>query len=264
MKSVIGIWIVRAEAEPLARFLATELAAEFTPHFGLGTETNREKFAQAFPLYSSWVLLMTTGIAVRYLQGLLENKNHDPGVVVLDEAARFAVSLVGGHEGGANRLAYRVANLVGAVPVISTATEALKPLVLGIGCRKDVSEEQIATAVMTSLRSINRALGDVREVATVDLKLHEPGLVAWCETHAIPLRSIARQTIENRTWVTQPSSWVKETIGLDGVCEPAALIASPRGKLILPKTALNGVTVAIVDDLGLSSFLPPAPKGESA
>lgn len=198
---------------------------------------------------------MTTGIAVRYLQGLLENKKKDPGVVVVDEAARFAVSLVGGHEGGANRLAYQVANLVGAVPVISTATEALKPLVLGIGCRKDVSEEQIDIAVTTTLHSIKRTLAEVREVATVDLKQHEPGLTAWCETHALPLRSIHREEIEARAWVTQPSSWVKENLGIDGVCEPSALIASPRGKLIQPKTAMNGVTVAIVEDPGARFLL---------
>lgn len=255
MKNAIGIWTVRAEAEPLARFLASHLPAEFPTDFGPDSETNRERFARGFPLYSNWVLLMTTGIAVRYLQGLLENKKSDPGVVVMDEAACFAVSLAGGHEGGANRLAYRVANLVGAVPVISTATEALKPLVLGIGCRKGVSEGQIDTAIITTLHSIHRTLAEVREVATVDLKLHEPGLAAWCETHALPLRSIPRETIKDRAWVTQPSSWVKENLGIDGVCEPAALIASPRGKLIQPKIALNGVTVAVVEDLGARPLL---------
>lgn len=262
MKNGIGIWTVRAEVEPLARFLASHLPAELPPEIGPDSETNREKFARVFPLYSGWVLLMTTGIAVRYVQGLLENKKNDPGVVVLDEAARFAVSLVGGHEGGANRLAYRIANLTGAVPVISTATEALKPLVLGIGCRKGVSEEQIDTAVIMTVRSIGRTLAEVREVATVDLKLHEPGLVAWCESHALPLRSISREAIEARAWVTQPSSWVKENLGIDGVCEPAALITSPRGKLIQPKTALNGVTVAIVEDFGVHSLLQSGPKEE--
>lgn len=264
MNTAIGIWTVRAEAEPLARLLAARLPADLPPDLGSESGTNRERFARVFPLYSGWVLLMTTGIAVRYLQGLLENKTSDPGVVVMDEAARFAVSLIGGHEGGANRLAYRVANLVGAVPVISTATEALKPLVLGIGCRKGMSEEQIDHAVTMMLRSAHRTLAEVREVATVDLKLHEPGLVAWCEARALPLHSIPRKTIEDRAWVTQPSSWVKENLGIDGVCEPAALIASPRGKLIQPKTALNGVTVAIVEDLGGYSFLQPDLSEENA
>src|SRR5260363_306911 len=50
------------------------------------------------------VLVMATGIAVRLLDGLPRNKHSDPAVVVLDEAARYAISLLAGHEGGANRL----------------------------------------------------------------------------------------------------------------------------------------------------------------
>jgi cobalt-precorrin 5A hydrolase len=59
---------------------------------------------------------------------------------------------------------------------------------------------------------------------------------------------IAREQIAQRAWVGKPSAWVRQNIGVDGVCEPAALIASPRGRLLLGKTALDGVTVAIVDD----------------
>jgi len=253
MSPLPGVWRVRPEAEPLARFLAASLPGEL-PDTGSAAGTNRQAFRRNFPKHPVWVLIMTTGIAVRYLQGLLKDKKTDPGVVVLDEAARFAVSLVGGHEGGANRLAYRVANLVGAVPVISTATEALKPLVLGIGCRKNVSVQQIAAAVAEALKTVQRSVGEVREVATVDLKQDEPGLVSWCEIADLPIRSISSASIKERPWTTKPSAWVKKSVGLDGVCEPAALIASPRGKLILPKTALNGVTVAIVEDAVPSPF----------
>jgi cobalt-precorrin 5A hydrolase len=250
MNDTIAIWTVRTDAEPLAHFLSAQLPAARPGEMISETGTNRQEFSRLFAHYPNWILSMTTGLATRYLSGLLENKATDPGVVVLDEAARFAVSLVGGHEGGANRLAYRVANLVDAVPVISTATEALKPLVVGIGCRKNISEEQIDSAVLTALLSLGRSVAEVREVATIDLKIHEAGLVAWCLNRGLSLRSIHRESIEARAWVTQPSSWVKENIGVEGVCEPAALIASPRGKLILSKTALNGVTVAIVEDFG--------------
>ena len=99
---------------------------------------------------------MTTGIAVRYLQGLPKDKATDPGVVVLDEGCRFAIALLGGHEGGANELAYRVANLTGAVPVITTATETLKPLIVGVGCRKGISAEKISTVIDDALTKISR------------------------------------------------------------------------------------------------------------
>ena len=49
---------------------------------------------------------------------------------------------------------------------------------------------------------------------------------------------------------TEASAWVQQNVGLPGVCEPCALIASPRGRLIVPKTALRGVTVAVVEDRG--------------
>jgi cobalt-precorrin 5A hydrolase len=97
-------------------------------------------------------------------------------------------------------------------------------------------------------------LAAVRELATVDLKASEPGLLSFSHRHGIPLRVIARHQIEGRSWVSQPSDWVRQSVGLDGVCEPCALIASTRGRLVVPKTALDGVAVAIVaDEWGLVS-----------
>jgi cobalt-precorrin 5A hydrolase len=97
-------------------------------------------------------------------------------------------------------------------------------------------------------------LAAVRELATVDLKANEPGLLSFSQRHGIPLRIIAKHQIEARSWVSQPSDWVRESVGLDGVCEPCALIASTRGRLVVPKTALDGVAVAIVaDEWGLVS-----------
>jgi cobalt-precorrin 5A hydrolase len=205
-------------------------------------------FAEQFANFTQWVLVMTTGIAVRYLQGLPKHKSVDPGVVVLDEGCRFAISLLGGHEGGANCLAYRVANLMGAVPVITTATETLKPLVIGVGCRKGITAEKINAAIDCALAKAGRARSEIREIATIDLKGEEPGLVKWCADNALPLRVIPRSIIQARPWVTTPSAWVQENVQVDGVCEPSALLATFRGRLLLPKTTLDGVAVAIVEE----------------
>jgi cobalt-precorrin 5A hydrolase len=255
MKTSIGIWTVRLQALGIARYLASKLDAECyapTEHNQSAGEaaslTNRELFGKVFREHQQWVLVMTTGIAVRYLQGLPSNKQSDPGIVVLDEGGRFAVSLLGGHEGGANQLAYQVANLVGAVPVITTATETLKPLVIGIGCRQGVSYEQISSAVEYGLTHVGRSLLDVREIATIDLKQGEAGLKNWCLKNNIPLRVISRELVQQRPWVTQASAWVRKSIGIDGVCEPCALLSTFRGQLLLPKTVHGGVTVAIVDE----------------
>ena len=138
---------------------------------------------------------------------------------------------------------------------MTTASEALKPLVLGIGCRKNVPVERIAAAVAQALAALGRQLHEVREVATIDLKSQEPGLLSFCAANELPLRIIASADVAARGWVTTPSAWVQQNVGLDGVCEPCALIASPRGRLALPKTAVDGVTVAVVEDIGLSDPL---------
>ena len=241
----LGVWIVRPEAEPLGALVAERLGGQlFKPQ----AAPNRALFVEAFPHCSHWILIMAAGIAVRYLQGLVFDKKSDPAVVVVDEAGRFAVPLLGGHEAGANRLAYRVAELLGATPVITTATEALKRLVVGVGCRRGVSAGQIDAAICAGLAGVSRHMGDIREVATIDLKAHEPGLRQWCEQHDVPLRIVARSVIAARPWATEPSAWVEENVGVVGVCEPCALVATFRGQLILPKTALDGVAVAIVED----------------
>src|ERR1700757_1042630 len=251
--SAIGVWTVRQQGFDISRYLASRLEAECYAPDELSPLRNREAFTKHFREHQQWVLVMTTGIAVRYLQGLLADKQSDPGVVVLDEGCRFAVSLSGGHEGGANQLAYRVANRVGAVPVITTATEALKPLVIGVGCRRGVSSEQIDSAIEHGLARIERSRSEVREIATIDLKQDEPGLNAWCERNGVALRVIPRELVQQRPWVTQPSDWVRKNIGVDGVCEACALLATFRGRLLLPKTILDGVTVAIVEESALAS-----------
>jgi len=241
-----GIWLVRPESEALALTLQEQLSGDlYRPWLNTAT-TQKQQFAAAYRKHKQWIMIAASGIAVRFLDGLAQDKHSDPAVVVLDEAGRYAVSLLAGHEGGANRLAYRVANAIGAVPVITTATEALKPLVVGIGCRKGVAAEQIAAAVQQALGG--RQLSEVREIATIDLKANEPGLVQFCQQHDLPLRVLASATIAARPWVTKASDWVQQNVALPGVCEPCALIASARGKLIVPKMALNGVAVAVVED----------------
>jgi cobalt-precorrin 5A hydrolase len=248
MKSAIGIWIVRQQGLDIGRYLSTRLEAECCSPNENSDPSNREAFSGRFHQHRQWVLIMASGIAVRYLQGSLKDKECDPGVVVLDEGCRFAISLSGGHEGGANQLAYRVANLTGAVPVITTATETLKPLVIGVGCRRGVSSEQIDSAIEHGLMRIGRSRSEVREIATIDLKQDEPGLNAWCERNAVALRVIPHELVQERPWVTKASDWVRKSIGVDGVCEACALLATFRGRLLLPKTILDGVTVAIVEE----------------
>ena len=85
----------------------------------------REALAAAWEECEGIVLFLATGAAVRLVAPLLEDKRRDPGLVCVDDAGRFAVALCGGHEGGANALAERVADTLGAVPVVTTASDSL-------------------------------------------------------------------------------------------------------------------------------------------
>ncbi|MFR9778101.1 precorrin-3B C(17)-methyltransferase [Micromonospora sp. MS34] len=90
-----------------------------------------EAGATADALRAAWtrcdavVAFLATGAVVRILAPLLGDKRVDPAVVVVDEAARHAVALLGGHAGGANALAAEVGALLDAQPVITTATDAV-------------------------------------------------------------------------------------------------------------------------------------------
>lgn len=244
MKS-LGIWLVREQALALGEKLASELGGTLVKPWQ-HSNSAKQLFAESYKNYSHWIIVGAAGIAVRFLSDLIADKHSDPAVVVVDEAGRFAVSLLCGHEGGGNQLAYSVASTLGAVPVVTTATESLKPLVLGIGCRKAVRAEQIDAAVTAALGDLE--LTSVRHVATIDLKRNEPGLLEFCKRHDLPLLVLSAGDIRARGWVTEPSAWVKAVTGADGVCEPCALISSLRGKLLVSKTVLDGVAVAVASD----------------
>jgi len=82
-----------------------------------------EVFPSAWRECDSIICIMGCGIAVRIVSPLLENKQVDPAVVVVDQDGRFAVSLVSGHIGGANSLARKVASITGGQAVITTASD---------------------------------------------------------------------------------------------------------------------------------------------
>lgn len=79
--------------------------------------------AEHFPATDALVFIGAAGIAVRAVAPLLRGKTRDPAVVVIDDCGRFAVSLLSGHLGGANELAVRLAAILGATPVVTTATD---------------------------------------------------------------------------------------------------------------------------------------------
>lgn len=87
-------------------------------------ETSVKAWAgKAFKEYDALVFIGALGIAVRDIAPFISSKDKDPAVVCVDNKGLFSVPILSGHIGGANELAIRIAGIVGAVPVVTTATD---------------------------------------------------------------------------------------------------------------------------------------------
>ncbi|MEW6347534.1 MAG: cobalamin biosynthesis protein [Thermodesulfobacteriota bacterium] len=208
------------------------------------TDLTREIFAQ----FRGLVYIAPCGVVVRALAPNLRSKLDDPAVVVVDVGGRYAVSLLSGHEGGANELALAVANTLAAEPVISTTTEARKRLIVGVGCRRGTSSDSIVSAIRHALAEIRASEDQVRLLASADIKAEELGLLEASKQLGIAVRFIPSEEIRSSAREFAVSRFVEEKVNLPAVAEPAALLAGRRTRLILPKRRFNGVTVAVAQE----------------
>jgi cobalt-precorrin 5A hydrolase len=184
-------------------------------------------------------------VAVRAIAPWIKHKKKDPAVVVVDAVGRFTISLLSGHEGGANALALTVGNILGAEPVITTTTEALKTVIVGVGCRRGSPAIKILEAVEAALQEAEIDKAEVRWLASADIKAEEAGLIQAAQTLGIPFRLVDSEEIRLSTRPFRHSEFVRQKVNLPAVAEASALLAGRRTRLILPKKIFNGVTVAL-------------------
>ena len=117
------------------------------------------------------IFITSTGIAVRGIGNLLKGKDKDPAIVVVDSQGKFSISLAGGHLGGANDLAKKVADILGAMPVITTATDNMNLMAPDIIAKDN-----------------NLIIDDLKIAKTIAAKLVDGELVGfWDEDDRIPL-----------------------------------------------------------------------------
>lgn len=114
-------------------------------------------------------------------------------------------------------------------------------LVAGIGASSGAPSDDIATILASALAEANLDDSSLVEIATVDLKANEAGIIAL----GLPMRCFSTETLAN-VGVPTPSSAVKDAIGTPSVAEAAALLAAgPDGELVVTKRKNATATVAI-------------------
>ncbi len=118
---MIGLIAVTGGGRAAAQRLADAWPGETRRYDGPARQALPRAWAQCDGL----VCFLAVGATVRLIAPLLDSKWTDPAVVCVDESARRAVAVVGGHAAGANALAARVAAVFGADAVITTATDAV-------------------------------------------------------------------------------------------------------------------------------------------
>src|SRR6202167_1774801 len=117
---MIGLVSVTSAGKTAAGTLAVAWPDD-TRHYDEAAST---ALPRAFAECDAIVCFLAVGATVRLIAPLLRGKGHDPGVVCVDEALRYAVPVLGAHAGGGNELAGRVQETLGAEPVITTASDA--------------------------------------------------------------------------------------------------------------------------------------------
>lgn len=323
----------------LARRIAGDhyIAAKFrTDEPAQYFETSLEDLtSEIWRKYEALVYLVPLEAVVRTIAPLLKDKQVDPAVIVVDDKASFAITVLSGRAGGTNELTAQIAASLGAQAVVTTASnvgqilpvdilgselgwtieqpenitrvsaavvdgqpvafvqeagernwwrhetplpenirqvplekardydhvlivtdrlldEGLtrkavvyrpKSLVLGIGCDRGAMADQLEEFVHATLASAGLSVASVRNVATVDLKQDEPGLVEFCARHNFELACYSSEQLE-RVTAPNPSTRVKEYVGTPGVSEPAAMLSS-GGELIVPKQKAPMMTLAV-------------------
>lgn len=103
-----------------------------------------------------------------------------------------------------------------------------KQFILGIGCKKNTTCENIELAISESLKETKIDRNEIRMIASVDLKKHEPGILKWCNQNRIDFVTYTAEELLSLEGEFTASAFVKEMVGVDNVCERAAVLGCKR------------------------------------
>ena len=210
--------------------------------------STKDLISDIWSKYDCLIFIMAMGIVNRIIKDHIQDKYTDPAVVVVDEMGRYAISALSGHEGGANSVAEKVALICNGDFVVTTGSEAVKTLIVGMGCKRGMPVDRLEDALNKGLEIIGRNLGEVRLITSVENKNDEVGLHELSKKIGIPLKFISRDMISAIGDNFESSRLVKKNIGVPAVAEPCAILGGFRCQLLLKKTKMDKITVAIAEE----------------
>ena len=120
-------------------------------------------------------------------------------------------------------------------------------VILGIGCRKGKSYEELRDYVEEALQELGLCREAVCAVASIDVKKEELGLISLAADFGVPLLTFSAEELEKaelENWTFAESDRVREHVGTGNVCERAAVSAG-AGKILRGKTAKDGMTICV-------------------
>lgn len=125
---------------------------------------------------------------------------------------------------------------------------------VGIGARKNVSFESLHDFFLKTLEEFGIPIHGVASLASIDLKKDEPAILKLADTYGYPFFTYGKDALNKYSKLFQTSDFVRQQVGVGNVCESAAYLASQCGKVMAPKRAKNGVTLAIAQESWQVSF----------
>ena len=117
---------------------------------------------------------------------------------------------------------------------------------IGIGCRKGKDLKAVEAFIAKNLKKAGITPIQVAALSSIDLKKEEPALLTWSKKEKIPFITYTAEELRNVEGTFHKSGFVREQVGVDNVCERAAMrFCGPKGSLVYEKHAEDGMTIAI-------------------
>lgn len=120
-----------------------------------------------------------------------------------------------------------------------------RDLVVGLGCNRGTSVHEIEAAVREVLQKAFLSFSSIGCLASIEEKRDEEGLVDFARLYGFPIEFYPAAALNAVEAPSADSAHALAAVGAKGVCEPAALITSGGGTLLVKKKKTGNLTVAV-------------------